>query len=40
VQFLVQEISLFGFKVQNWMLIVLVLVIAFMLFAWGTRNKA
>jgi hypothetical protein len=39
VQFLVQEFSLFGFKVQNWMLIVLLLVIAFMLFAWGTRSK-
>jgi hypothetical protein len=39
VQFLVQEFSLFGFKAQNWMLIVLFLVIAFMLFAWGTRSK-
>jgi hypothetical protein len=39
VQFLVQEISLFGLKVQNWMLIVLVLVIAFVLFAWGTRSR-
>jgi disulfide bond formation protein DsbB len=38
VQFLVQKISVFGIEMQNWMLIVALLVVAFVIFAWRTRD--
>jgi hypothetical protein len=40
VQFLVQKFSVFGFGGQNWMPIVFLLIAAFALFAWRTRDKA
>jgi hypothetical protein len=39
VEFLIQEFSLFGFEGQNWMLIVVFLVAAFVTFVWRTRDK-
>jgi hypothetical protein len=39
VAFLIQKSSFFGFEVQNWMLIVLFLIAAFIVFAWRTRDK-
>ena len=38
-QFLIQKSSFFGFGVQNWMLIVLFLVAAFIVFGWRSRDK-
>jgi hypothetical protein len=39
VGFLIQKFSFFGFEAQNWMLIVLFLIAAFIVFAWRTRDK-
>jgi len=39
VQFLIQKSSFFGFDVQNWMLIVVFLVAAFIVFVWRSRDK-
>lgn len=39
VQFLVHSFDFFGIEVQNWMLIVAVLIIAFVLFIWKTRDS-
>jgi hypothetical protein len=39
VQFLIQKSSFFGFEVQNWMLIALFFVVAFIVFVWRTRDK-
>jgi hypothetical protein len=39
VQFLVKGFSVLGFEVQNWMLIVVVLIAIFIFFVWKTRDR-
>ena len=39
VAFLIQKSSFFGFDVQNWMLIVLFLIAASIVFFWKNRDK-
>lgn len=39
VQFLVKNFSVLGFEVQNWMLIVVVLIAIFIFFVWKTRDR-
>jgi hypothetical protein len=39
LQFLIQKINILGFEGQNWMLIVMGLVAAFIFFAWKTRDR-
>ena len=39
VQFLIQPFHIFGIEGQNWMLIVLVLIIAFAFLIWRTRDN-
>jgi hypothetical protein len=38
-QFLIEHFTFLGFEVQNWMLIVAGLTIAFILFVWRTRDR-
>jgi len=38
-RFLVEHFTFLGFEVQNWMLIVVFLTLAFVLFAWRTRDR-
>jgi hypothetical protein len=37
-QFLVEHFNLLGFEVQNWMIIVVGLIIAYIVFVWRTRD--
>jgi hypothetical protein len=39
VQFLIQGFTVLGFDVQNWMLIVVGLIAAYILFVWKTRDR-
>ena len=39
MQFLVQPFHVLGFEGQNWMLIVVAVVAAFVLFGWMTRDR-
>jgi hypothetical protein len=39
VQFLVEHFTFLGFEVQNWMLIVVGLIAAYVLFVWATRDR-
>jgi hypothetical protein len=39
VRFLVEGFTFLGFDVQNWMLVVVGLVAAFILFVWKTRDR-
>jgi hypothetical protein len=39
VQFLIQGFTVLGFEVQNWMLIVVGLIAAYILFVWKTRDR-
>jgi hypothetical protein len=39
VQFLIQSFTVLGFEVQNWMLIVVGLIAAYILFVWKTRDR-
>jgi len=39
VQFLVGHFTFLGLEVQNWMLIVIGLIAAFILFVWQTRDR-
>ena len=40
VQFFINHVNLFGLDVQNWMIIVAVLIVAFGAFAWLTYERA
>jgi len=40
VQYLIQSHNIFGIEIQNWMLIVAVLIIAFIFFIGWTRDRA
>jgi hypothetical protein len=37
-QFLVEHFNLLGFEVQNWMIIAVGLIIAYIVFVWRTRD--
>jgi hypothetical protein len=39
VQFLIHSFDFFGIEVQNWMLIVVLLIIGFALLVWRTRDR-
>ncbi|WP_256375174.1 MULTISPECIES: hypothetical protein [unclassified Bradyrhizobium] len=39
MQFLIQPFHILGFEGQNWMLIVVGVVVAFVLFVWATRDR-
>ncbi|WP_283807670.1 hypothetical protein [Bradyrhizobium sp. LTSPM299] len=39
MQFLIRPFHILGFEGQNWMLIVVAVVAAFLLFAWRTRDR-
>ena len=39
MQFLVERFTLFGFEGQNWMLILIGVVAAFLFFVWKTRDR-
>ena len=39
MQFLIEHFSILGFEVQNWMLIVVGLIAAYILFVWKTRDR-
>ena len=39
MQFLIQGFTVLGFEVQNWMLIVVGLIAAYILFVWKTRDR-
>jgi H+/gluconate symporter-like permease len=39
VQFLVEHFTVFGFEGQNWMLILIAVVAAFLFFVWTTRDR-
>jgi hypothetical protein len=39
VQFLIEHFTVLGFEIQNWMLIVLAMIAAFILFVWKTRDR-
>jgi len=38
VQFLVQKFTIFGVELQNWMPIVVFLIVSFIIFAWRARD--
>jgi hypothetical protein len=40
VQFLIEHFTVLGFEIQNWMLIVLGMIAAFILFVWKTRDRS
>jgi hypothetical protein len=40
VEFLVESFNFLGFDVQNWMLVVIGMVAAFIFFVWRTRGRA
>ena len=39
MQFLVERVSLLGFHLQNWMLIVLGMTVVYILFSWKAGNR-
>ena len=39
VQFLVEPFTVMGFQGQNWMLIVVAMIAAYLAFAWKTRSR-
>jgi H+/gluconate symporter-like permease len=39
VQFLVERFTILGFEGQNWMLILIGVVAAFLFFVWKTRDR-
>ncbi len=39
MQFLIEGFTVLGFEVQNWMLIVVGVIAAFILFVWKTRDR-
>ena len=39
VQFLVEPFTFLGFQGQYWMLIVVAMIVAYVLFAWKTGNR-
>ena len=39
MQFLIQGFTVLGFEVQNWMLIVVGLIAAYILFVWKSRDR-
>ncbi|WP_323050069.1 hypothetical protein [Caballeronia mineralivorans] len=39
MQFLVEHITVLGFEIQNWMLIALGVLVAYILFLWKTRDR-
>jgi hypothetical protein len=39
VHFLIEHFTVMGFEVQNWMLIVVGVIAAFVWFAWKTRDR-
>jgi hypothetical protein len=39
VHFLIEHFTVLGFEVQNWMLIVVGLIAAFILFVWRTNDR-
>jgi H+/gluconate symporter-like permease len=39
VQFLVERFTILGFEGQNWMLILIGVVAAFLFFVWRTRDR-
>jgi hypothetical protein len=40
LQFLVEHTTVLGFEIQNWMLIVVGVLVAYILFLWKTRDRA
>jgi hypothetical protein len=40
VQFLVEHITVLGFEIQNWMLIVFGVLVAYIFFLWKTRDRS
>ena len=39
-QFFVEHFTVLGFEIQNWMLIVVAVVAAYILFVWKTRDRS
>jgi hypothetical protein len=39
VQFLIEHFTVLGFEIQNWMLIVVGVIAAYVLFVWKTRDR-
>ena len=39
MQFLIEHFTVLGFEVQNWMLIVVGMIAAFILFVWKSRDR-
>ena len=39
MQFLIEHFTFLGFEGQNWMLIVVGLIAAFIFFVWNTRDR-
>ena len=39
MQFLIEHFTVLGFEVQNWMLIVVGVIAAFIWFVWKTRDR-
>jgi hypothetical protein len=39
VQFLIERFTFLGFEVQNWMLVVVGLIAAYMLLVWMSRDR-
>ena len=39
VQFLIEHFTFLGFEVQNWMLVVVGLIAAYMLLVWTSRDR-
>ena len=39
MQFLIQGFTVLGFEVQNWMLIVVGVIAAYILYVWKTRDR-
>jgi hypothetical protein len=40
VQFLIEHFTVLGFEIQNWMLIAVAVVVAYILFIWKTRDRS
>jgi hypothetical protein len=38
-QFLIEHFTILGFEIQNWMLIMVGVTAAFILFVWRTRDR-
>ncbi len=39
MQFLIEHFAFLGFEVQNWMLIVVGVIAAYILYVWKTRDR-